>query len=195
MDSADEQLLERVHLATRGAARLLRGMARRGKAIERDEPERAALLLAGVSAHPLYKGGRLAFDMLEVEDLMLDDPLDSALGSFDLSQVLGVGASAAARIGDELLRLGTDRPRGGDVDRAVMSDVATPPEEDDGTGEASSLPRLQLTPARLGNNGTSGSPTPLESMPELQSSDYLFDLFVLGFLDAVGEQFPWESGR
>lgn len=76
-----------------------------------------------------------------------------------------------------------------------MRDVATPPEEDDGAGVASSLPRLQLTPARLGNNGTSDSPTPLESMPELQSSDYLFDLFVLGFLDAVGEQFPWESGR
>jgi hypothetical protein len=196
VDSADEQLLERVQLATRGAARLLRGMARRGKAIERDEPERAALLLAGVSVHPLYKGGRLAFDMLEVEDLMLDEPLDSALSTFDLSQVLGIGASAAARIGDELLRLGAERPAGGDSDGAVLRGSATSRVDVDGTGEASSLPRLQLTPARSdSDNGTSGSPTALDSMPELQSSDYLFDLFVLGFLDAVGKQSVGESGR
>jgi hypothetical protein len=66
----------------------------------------------------------------------------------------------------------------------------------DGTGEASSLPRLQLSPARSdSDNGTSGSPTALDSMPELQSSDYLFDLFVLGFLDAVGKQSVGESGR
>jgi hypothetical protein len=171
-------------------------MARRGKAIERDEPERAAFLLARVSAHPLYKGGRLAFDMLEVEDLMLDEPLDSAFSSSDLRQVLGIGASAAARIGDELLRLGADRAAGDGFDGADLRGAAPPLEETDGTGEASRLPRLQLTPARSdGDNGTSGRPTDLESMPELQSSDYLFDLFVLGFLDTVGREFAAESGQ
>ena len=194
MDPADEQLLERVHLATRGAARLLRGMARRGKAIERDEPERAVLLLAGVSAHPLYKGGRLAFDMLEVEDLMLDEPLDSALSSFDLTQVLGLGA--AARIGDELLRLGADGPARRDLDGAAVRGAATSHDGADGIGEAKSLPRLQLAPARSGSdNGTTPGPPDLDSMPELQSSDYLFDLFMLGFLDTVGKEWLREGGR
>jgi hypothetical protein len=196
VNPADEELFERLQLGTRGAARLLRGMARRGKALERDEPERAVLLLAGVSAHPLYKGGRLAFDMLEVEDLMLDEPLDSTLSVLDLSHVLGAGAATAARIGDELLRLGADGLTDGTSLETVSQAAAAFPQDVEGTAAASSLPRVQLRPARTpGNNGTDERPGALDSMPELQSSDYLFDLVVLGFLDVVARQSVGENGR
>ena len=87
MASGDELLLQRIVLATQGTRALLCALARRGKALRRDEPERAERLLGAVLAHPLYKGARLLFDMLELEDLMLDGPrLEQMDGFFEASQ-------------------------------------------------------------------------------------------------------------
>ena len=41
--------------------------------------------------HPLYKGGRLAFDMLEIEDLMLDASTVDSMNTLELNQVLSAG--------------------------------------------------------------------------------------------------------
>ena len=66
VNPGDAQLIQQIQKATQGGSRLLCTLARRGKALERDDPERAAFLLAVLRPHPLYKGGRLAFDMLEI---------------------------------------------------------------------------------------------------------------------------------
>ena len=46
MDPADIQLIGQIQQVTNGAARMLVTLARRGKGIERDDPQRAAFLLA-----------------------------------------------------------------------------------------------------------------------------------------------------
>ncbi|HEY8022368.1 MAG TPA: hypothetical protein VIH93_14785 [Thermoanaerobaculia bacterium] len=128
MNPADARLIEQIKQGTRGGRAVLCSVARRGKALERDEPDRAAFLLTVVRSHPLYKGGRLAFDMLELEDLMLDPP------------------------------------------------PAGPP------ANTAPIPRVRFGPVHEVHDGSEAG----EPEPELLSSDYLYDFFVLGLLDLLG---------
>jgi hypothetical protein len=171
---ADASLIEQIQQATRGGRALLRGLGRRGKALERDQPERAALLLAAVRAHPLYKGGRLAFDMLEIEDLMLDGPPEDALSQRDLLRALDAVAGRWRDLVEALRGLtpGLADGAAGAAPAAARS-AATPPSEAD----RPPLPRVRLVP----EDGDA-----LADLPELRSSDYLYDFVVLGFLDVLG---------
>ena len=163
MSTADEQLIGRIRDSTRGAARVLCGLARRGKALERDDPQRAAQLLGAVSTHPLYKGGRLTFDMLEVEDVMLDEPSGDTPGPAELTEALNTAAAASTRMAELLLRLGTE---------ARPAEPSAPDSE---------LPRVRLAPA------PEPEPEP-NALPELTASDYLFDYVVLGLLDVLSRR-------
>ena len=49
-------------------------LARRGVAFRQGHPSRAKLLLDALSTSPFYKSGQFLFDLLEMEDFMLDDP-------------------------------------------------------------------------------------------------------------------------
>lgn len=166
MNRADTRLIEQIQQATRGGRALLVTLGRRGKALERAEPERAAFLLAVVRPHPLYKGGRLAFDMLEIEDLMLDGPPVDPVNQHDLARMLSVDARWQD-LTVALQRFGSDR-----------RDGEAPPATAEPDGPAPLLPRVRFVPE--------AAPEATEPDPELSSSDYLYDLVVLGFLDVLG---------
>jgi hypothetical protein len=201
VSARDEKLIEQIQRATEGASRLLCTLARRGKTMERDEPQRTALLLAAVRSHPLYKGGRLAFDMLEIEDIMLDA---SSLDPMSTAEVVQVLRGRAHRLAEALARMGS-RKEG----RATAESFAADTEvsagsvgraPDGGRDEPSitHLPRVRLGPAdsvaALADASAVGPEHP-DARPrelELQASDYLYDFVVLGLLDVLGgtDSFP-----
>ncbi len=194
MKAADAQLIEQIKQTTRGGSRAFVTLARRGKAIERDDPERARSLLTAVATHPLYKGGRLTFDMLEIEDLMLDDSPIEPMSIAELSRILNAGghnlAETLRRMGSPVQdgRMPDGSNRNGDMLGGVVRTGAQSADE----SIAGILPRVTLGPAddmsRIAN--VSGRLTEDGAMdrsePELTSSDYLYDYVVLGLLDVVG---------
>lgn len=195
MNPADTRLIEHIQQATRGVRMLLCTLARRGKAMERDQPQRAAFLLTAVRPHPLYKGGRLAFDMLEVEDLMLDAPLLDPLNDLQLTQVLSAVAAGGHNLTEVLLRFGFDGRDGGarPAPAAGKTDLPVPVGAGaDVPAPAALLPRVRFGPAHdpvaaaAGSPARDGGPEAAESGPELLSSDYLYDYVVLGFLEVLG---------
>jgi hypothetical protein len=196
VNPADVQLVQQIQQATLGGSRLLCTLARRGKALERDEPERAEFLIAAVRLHPLYKGGRLAFDMLEIEDLMLDSAPADSMNTFELTQVLSAGARDFF---DALRRSGSGAQTGpgpaqtsdGQID-SRRSSVRQDSNATGSPGTASGLPRVTFGPAHDAVAAARQSPARDEGPegdrrePELKSSDYLYDYVVLGFLDVLG---------
>ncbi len=185
------RLLEQIRQTTQGGSRLLCALARRGKALERDERPRAEFLLTAVRSHPLYKGGRLAFDMLELEDIMLDGLPTDSISTLELTRVLSSGGHNLVEV---LRRIGSDAP-GGPV--AVETSDGQPElrgraESTQGSGAATALPRVSLGPAHdvaasaCQFTGHNGRPESIQPEPELTSSDYLYDFVVLGFLDVLG---------
>ncbi len=196
VNPADVRLIEYIQQATRGARMLLCTLARRGKALERDQPQRAAFLLAAVRPHPLYKGGRLAFDMLELEDLMLDAPPLGPLNDLQLTRVLSAVAGGGHNLTEVLLRFGFDGRDGGARPATAAGKTAFPVPMAAGAdvpAPASPLPRVRFGPAHdpvaaaaAGSPARDGGPEAAESGPELLSSDYLYDYVVLGFLDVLG---------
>ena len=113
MNPKDARLVEQIRQITQGGARLLVTLARRGKGLERNEPLRAAFLLRAVATHPLYKGGRLAFDMLEIEDLMLDGSPVDPMSTREVIQVLGAGVD---RLAERLREMGAPTQDRGPVE-------------------------------------------------------------------------------
>jgi hypothetical protein len=195
VNPADAQLIEQIRQVTQGGCRLLVTLARRGKALEQDEPERAASLLAAVGTHPLYKGGRLAFDMLEIEDLMLEDSSVDPMSTHELIQVLNAGAY---HLVERLMEMGYPAQGGRMPAEASVRDtdalgvpVRDSNQSVDEPVSASLLPRVSLGLAedvpRTANASAArdeGRDT-REIEPQLQSSDYLYDYVVLGLLDRV----------
>jgi len=158
VSTADDLLIERIRGSLHGSARVLCGLARRGKAIERDQPRRAARLLGAVVTHPLYKGGRLAFDMLEVEDVMLAEPTLAPPSLNELLVMVSVAEGVSGRAADLLARIAAD-----------------------GASSDDELPRLRLAPE------TESEPSS-DELPELTAADYLFDYVVLGLLDVLSRR-------
>jgi len=190
----DARLIAQIQLTTQGGRKVLCALARRGKALERDEPHRGALLLAAMRSHPLYKGGRLTFDMLEIEDLMLDGPPVGLLSDIQLAQVLTAVAGRGRNLADALLLFGTGEP---DVGAPAAVPVGESAFSSASHFEAPApsvalLPRVRFGPARdviaiaKGSSAREGGTEAAESWPELLSSDYLYDYVVLGFLDVLG---------
>lgn len=190
MTPDDVRLIERIQQATRGARVLLCTLARRGKALERDQPERAAFLLVALRPHPLYKAGRLAFDMLEIEDLMLDGLAVDPLTDFQLTRMLSAVAGRGYDLADVFLRFGSNGRDGDGAPAATLPAVGTP--RGDVPAQTDVLPRLRFGPDP--EDAVDGSPSRdgdgAGPGPELTSSDYLYDLVVLGFLDALGRILP-----
>jgi hypothetical protein len=194
MNRADAQLIELIQHVTQGGSRLLVTLARRGKALERNDYQRAAFLLAAVRNHPLYKGGRLAFDMLEIEDLMLDGSPVEPMSKREVIQVLSAGILHFA----EALREMGSPPQGRGMPTTVTRDSNVPDdpartraESGDEPASAPLLPRLSLGPADAAARTADASAGRDEGYdardvwPELRSSDYLYDYVVLGLLDMV----------
>jgi hypothetical protein len=194
MNLTDAHLIKQIQQATSGAARLLCTLARRGKALERDQPQRAQFLLDAVHTHPLYKGGRLTFDMLEIEDLILEGSSISSMNTTELNQLL---ASSAHRLVETLQQMGSVQqtmrtPAGKPSSEADVQTSRDLTEAKDEPLTAILIPRLSfgpadneevVTPQSLDNHERG---EPMQSEPELLASDYLYDYVVLGFLDLIG---------
>ena len=164
---ADARLIQNIQQATRSSREMLVKLGRRGKALDRTQPGRAALLLTAVRPHPLYKAGRLAFDMLEMEDLILDGPPVDPINQHDLVGMLIPVAGRWLDFAAALQRLGPDGRKG---ESSPVTAGADRP--------ALLLPRVHLAPDE--------AVEAIEPDPELSSSDYLYDFVVLGFLDLLG---------
>jgi len=194
VNPADSQLVRQIQGVTQGGSRLLVTLARQGKGIQQDEPQRSAFLLAAVSTHPLYKGGRLAFDMMEIEDLILENPLVAPMSTDEVVQVL---TSSGRRLAETLKQMASSPSvdhrtsaegfssdadgLGGTKNSFVQSDATDP-----------LLPRVSLGPTDDGTGSVGAFAAPDEgrpngkTYPELRSSDYLYDYVVLGFLGVLG---------
>jgi hypothetical protein len=195
LDPGDARLLQRIRSTTDEAAALLCTLARRGKAFERDHPDRATLLLAALRPNPLYKGGRLAFDMLEIEDLMLDSPPEEVVEDARLAELV-----RQLSAGWHTMALALTRP--GAADSSIASapsgngNGAVPP-RDPGSlatapSDATGPIRLRFGPEEDGDGRSTAGETAAPD-PELRSSDYLYDLVVLGLLRVASG--PGSSGR
>lgn len=85
LTSADRKLLG--ILGDYGLAQrsLLCTFARLGIAWRRSEPERTRAWLEQLEPYPLYKGGQFVFDLLEIEDFMLDGPAPPIVSAEELA--------------------------------------------------------------------------------------------------------------
>jgi hypothetical protein len=164
---ADARLIHNIQQATRSSREGLVKLGRRGKALDRAQPGRAALLLTAVRPHPFYKAGRLAFDMLEMEDLILDGPPVDPINHRDPVGMLIAVAGRWLDFAAALQRLGSDGRDG--ESSPVTAETDRHPRL---------LPRVHLAPEEPAEA--------TDADPELTSSDYLYDFVVLGFLDLLG---------
>lgn len=194
MNPADVHLVEQIQQATRGASQMLRALAKRGKVLEQDEPRRTELLVGAVRTHPLYKGGRLTFDMLEIEDLILDGWDGSPLDAMSLRQVTEVLSADVNPLVETLLRMAWRT----EVDRAPVESHT--PGAAARTGHVSAgahgadvlstptMPHVILGPPAPGDASAAEDDARegRQREVELQASDYLYDYVVLGFLDVLG---------
>ena len=193
MNPADLQLIAQIQQVTNGAARMLVTLARRGKAIERDDPQRAAFLLTAVGAHPLYKGGRLAFDMLEIEDVILEASRVDPMSVHDMVQLLQADAHRVVEILRQTGSHAQIRQRLHAVfgSETNVRGVLAVNHGADAVIGATGLPRVSFGPAgdaartaaafSVHDNGRDAT----NNDPELQSSDYLYDYVMLGILDVI----------
>lgn len=167
VNPVDVRVIQHIQQATSSGRALLVNLGRRGKALERDDSARAALLLAAVRPHPFYKAGRLTFDMLEIEDLMLDGPPVDPVDQRDLVQMSIAVAGRWMDLVGAVVNLGSAR-RNGD----------SPPAITETDGHASAEPQVRVAPEEV--------PEGTKPDPELSSSDYLYDFVVLAVLDLLG---------
>jgi hypothetical protein len=191
MTTADVRLVARIRELTDGSVRILITLARRGKRLQQEQPERAEFLLGSLCSHPLYKGGRLAFDMLEIEDLILDATSVVPMSVDELMQALRTSPKHLLEI---LTTIASDDQRHrtqtgvGRVTARTIPDDSLP--VDDVAG-VEVLPRLTLGPGEMMNRDAdrpfadNSKSDHREVYPEIQSSDYLYDCVVLGLLDVV----------
>jgi hypothetical protein len=70
----DAQLLQSIKDGGRWFRAVLCTLARRGVLLRQSSPERAKAILDALSTFPYYKGGQFLFDLLELEDFLLDGP-------------------------------------------------------------------------------------------------------------------------
>ena len=194
-DAFDARLLQRIRGATDQGAALLCTLARRGKAFERDHSDRATLLLAALRPNPLYKGGRLAFDMLEIEDLMLDSPPEHLIDDARLAELVRQLSAGWQTLALALTPPGAPHSAPGSAPSGNGNGTSPSVEGGSPAAEPAGDPaplRLRFGPvAEDGGRATEGGTGPPD--PELTSSDYLYDLVVLGLLRvASGEE---SSGR
>ena len=89
----DVKLLQSLKEGGQWLRAVLCTLARRGVALRRASPERAQAVLEALATFPYYKGGQFLFDLLELEDFMLDGPpseiLPTTLDAGSLQRVAG----------------------------------------------------------------------------------------------------------
>jgi hypothetical protein len=158
--ASDKILFRRIEQATAGGRALLCTLGRLGKTFRHNQPARAGVILLASQSHPVYKCGRLLFDLLELEDLMLDGPPPETLDKDSMAKSLRSTMSAFGDLTRVLMEVAEDISKGARAEKAEAENSGT---EEVGAEE----------------NPASGI------LLELDSSEYLFDLVVLGTLSEL----------
>jgi hypothetical protein len=152
MKRADEVLLLSMARVTHRRRAVLCALAQRGKLLREEQPARAQCMLAILSRQPLYKSGRLVFDMAEVAEALRDGPPPAHLDDEVLAQIM--------------------RPVAATIDVSeVLAACRAVPENIDEKAVAFTSPASRWSRA---------------SWPQLERSDALFDLIVLGVVEMLG---------
>ncbi len=160
---SDKVLFAQIDRATAGGRALLCTLARLGKALRRDQPARAEMLLLASQAHPLYKGGRLLFDLLELEDLMLEGPPPEPLDYEALTGALRSTTGAFADLVRALVGFAAE------LSRSVEAEPAA------------ATPELEPLPTQVEQE-----PSPSwQDLPQLDASEYLYDWIALGIVSEL----------
>lgn len=167
---SDKLLFAQIERATAGARTLLCTLGRLGKAFRLDESARAGMILLASEAHPVYKGGRLLFDLLELEDLMLDGPQPEALDQQSVTAALRSTIGAFAGLVRVLHEFA------GDISRESRTHDA--------------VPGTNLPPRAAEQEDAS-----MRVLPELDASEYLYDLVVLGILSELSRMAAAEEAQ
>lgn len=152
MSEEDDAFLEAAQAGTAWLRSVLCTLARRGVAFRRGHPDRARRVVEHLSTSPLYRGGQFAFDLLELEDLMLDGPPPDAVSTTLDRRALLRLAAAVRRF-----QRGLDGTVPPAADEAALAEAA----------------RL------LGDDGSDVS-SEEEDLPELEASFHLYTDVVLG---------------
>jgi hypothetical protein len=190
----DHVVLNQIKAGTFATRAFLCAIARRGKAITRDEPARAKALLGALRNHPVYRAGRVIFDLMELEDLMLDGEAPEQMSGYFDAHMARVLARSLAEMHDLVMRTsanlaqaGQSEPGDGQADEGP--DAEAPAAEADGNGVsgAASLPAgisamASLFEEQAGRLHLAEEPEPDHGWPALDASDYLFDMVVLGVM-------------
>lgn len=163
-NASDKLLFERIERATAGGRALLCTLGRLGKSFRGRHPERAETILLAGQAHPLYKGGRLLFDLLELEDLMLDGPQPDPVDSQALTASLRSTVSAFAGLTRVLTKF--------------AKEVSQRPEAE------AAMPRMRSASSEAAEQEEDPL---LQALPQLDSSEYLYDLVVLGIFSELAK--------
>ena len=74
LQQEDIAVLESLQSGSQWLRAVLSTLARRGIDFRQKHPTRAKLILDALSTSPFYKSGQFLFDLLEMEDFMLDGP-------------------------------------------------------------------------------------------------------------------------
>lgn len=98
LSTDDQALLVRFGRGQRWLRAVLCTLARRGGHISETDPERARHIVDELSRSPLYRGGQFLFDLLELEDFMVDGEPPPPMPTL-------LDETALRRIGQALRRL------------------------------------------------------------------------------------------
>ncbi|MGA8029227.1 MAG: hypothetical protein WB992_18970 [Bryobacteraceae bacterium] len=81
LQAQDIELIKSLKEGNEWLRAILCTLARRGVELRNASPDRASALLDALSRLPFYKGGQFLFDLLELEDYMLDGPAPEILST------------------------------------------------------------------------------------------------------------------
>jgi Lamin Tail Domain len=164
--------------AIRGANAWVRGLActlaRRGVAFRQADAARSRALLDALSTWPAYRAGQLLFDLLELEDFMVDGEQPDVV-------LTTLPPAALHRLG-ELLRAVQRYLDGAQPDRVAIA--VAPAALQRVTGLLRAVKR-HLDGALRGHDGQVAAPHPppadlAATLPPLEAGFYLYDDVVLG---------------
>jgi hypothetical protein len=118
---------------------------------------------------------------------MLDGLAVDPLTDSELTRMLSAAAGRGYDLAEVFRRLGSNGRDGDGVPSAGHGEFRSA--RSDAPAPTDLLPRLRFGPDSMDGDGPPSRDGEAPG-PELQSSDYLYDLVVLGFLEALGRGVP-----
>ncbi|MCP4605585.1 MAG: hypothetical protein GY847_34530 [Proteobacteria bacterium] len=179
---SDSKVIEQLKFGTASFRAMLCALARRGKAMRLHETERAQILLKAVQTHVVYKGGRILFDLFEIEDMMLDGPLPKQVDGYFEADAVRSLAKSLSELKDTLVSPVPHKHQDNEIHG--QEDTTTQNEDVDASSTVSQSISLWNSFVEAGSKYIELAPErpPEQGWPEITSADYLFNDVALGVL-------------